>query len=59
MKYTIFGAGIVAFLAYALFVGWSYSDVDEVKGVPKSVRENPGAYREHYKTYVRHHYYGK
>ncbi|MBI4678930.1 MAG: hypothetical protein HY748_15230 [Elusimicrobia bacterium] len=59
MKYRIYGGAIVAFLAYALFAGWTYADVDEVKSVPKSVRENPGSYRDHYRSHVRRSTWGK
>lgn len=54
--YRWYGLGIVAFMAWAVFTGWGWADVDEVKQVPKSVRDNPGAYRAHYRTY--HRYYG-
>ena len=52
-----FHAGlVVAFMAWALYFGWSFTDIDEVKQVPKSVRDNPGAYRAHYRSHAR--YYG-
>ncbi len=54
--YPFYAAAVVAFMAYALFFGWSWTSVDEIKQVPKSVRDNPGAYRAHYRTRTR--YYG-
>ncbi|MBI5624005.1 MAG: hypothetical protein HY924_09520 [Elusimicrobia bacterium] len=59
MKYRIFGGAVAAFLAYALWTGWTFTDVDEVKSVPKSVRENPGSYRDHYRTHIRRTTWGK
>jgi hypothetical protein len=38
----------------AEYRGWSLLSVDEVKNVPKSVRDNPGAYRSHYAGYSRY-----
>ncbi len=47
--YRIYAAAVVAFLGWAHWTGWSHTDVDEVKGVPKSVRNNPGSYRSPYR----------
>jgi hypothetical protein len=46
--YQILGFGSILFLSAFHFLGWTFSDTEEVKGVPKSVRDNPGAYRTHY-----------
>lgn len=54
--YPVYGAAVVAAMAWAMLFGWSWTDVDEVKSVPKSVRDNPGAYRAHYQNRIR--YYG-
>ena len=54
--YPIYGFAVIAAMAWALYFGWSWTSADEVKSVPKSVRDNPGAYRAHYRTYRR--YYG-
>ena len=54
--YPLYGATVVAAMAWACYVGWSWTGVDEVKSVPKSVRDNPGAYRAHYQSHSR--YYG-
>ena len=51
--YPFFAAGVLAWLAWACVYGFSFTDVDEVKSVPKSVRENPGSYRSHYRAYYR------
>ena len=54
------------YLAYGLFVlgatglaqyrGWSMDSMNQLKNVPKSVRDNPGSYRSVYSGY--HHYTG-
>jgi hypothetical protein len=46
--YALFGAAVLLALAAADFAGWSPSDATEVKGVPRSVRDNPGSYRSSY-----------
>lgn len=53
--YRLFAAAVTIFLGWALWRGWSPLSVDEVKQVPKSVRDNPGAYRSHYRSYRRYH----
>ncbi len=56
-----YGAWALAVLvAYALacWRGWSFTSADEVKDVPKTVRENPGSYRSHYSS-TRHYTGGK
>lgn len=46
--YTVLGAILVLFLAMAQYRGWSFASPEEVKNVPRSVRNNPGTYRSHY-----------
>lgn len=50
--YTTFGVLLLLVLAVAELRGWSLLRPNEVKNVPRSIRDNPGAYRPHY------HYYG-
>jgi hypothetical protein len=52
--YWIYGLAIIGLLAMAEYNGWSMTDVDEVKNVPKTVRDNPGAYRAHYRSHARY-----
>ncbi|HEY6213507.1 MAG TPA: hypothetical protein VIW45_14545 [Vicinamibacterales bacterium] len=54
--YLAYGLLVLATLAVAEYRGWSFSRVDEIKNVPKSVRDNPGSYRSVYSGY--HHYVG-
>ncbi len=46
--YAVFGALVLLALTWAHFTGWTTGDVDEVKDVPKSIRDNPGSYRSSY-----------
>jgi hypothetical protein len=55
--YGVFGALVLAALMLVQFTGWSFEDVDEVKGVPRSIRDNPGSYRSSY-GWARPHYRG-
>ncbi|MBA0083545.1 MAG: hypothetical protein HRJ53_00975, partial [Acidobacteria bacterium Pan2503] len=43
-------------VAFGQYRGWSLDTIDQVKNVPKSVRDNPGSYRSVYSSY--HHYTG-
>jgi len=54
--YLIYGLLVVSLLAFGEYRGWSFTAVNEVKNVPKSVRDNPGSYRSVYAFY--HHYTG-
>lgn len=45
------GGLVLGSLAYANYRGWSMTSYNEVKNLPKSVRNNPGTYRSHYTRY--------
>ena len=47
--YLAYGALLLGLVGFAEYRGWSpFSSVNEVKNVPRTVRDNPGAYRSHY-----------
>ena len=48
LAYVIYGAALVGLLGTAEYRGWSFLRTSEVKNVPRSVRDNPGAYRSPY-----------
>jgi hypothetical protein len=48
--YAVFGTLVLAALTWVHLTGWSPSNVTEDKGIPKSVRDNPGSYRSSYGT---------
>lgn len=54
--YPVYVAIILVAAGVAELRGWSLLSVNEVKNVPKSVRDNPGSYRSVYSSY--HHYTG-
>jgi hypothetical protein len=54
--FVVYGIAVLAVISAAEYRGWSLDSVDEVKNVPKSVRDNPGSYRSVYGYY--HHYTG-
>ncbi|HKW98078.1 MAG TPA: hypothetical protein VJN43_10110 [Bryobacteraceae bacterium] len=52
--YAMYGMFLLALTGYAEYSGWSLLRVNEVKNIPKTVRDNPGAYRSHYAGYSRY-----
>jgi hypothetical protein len=56
--YLAFGALLTGWLAYTEYRGGGYSQVTRLNNVPKSVRDNPGAYRSHY-SYIPRYMGGK
>jgi hypothetical protein len=52
----IYGLAVLGLFAASEYRGWSLTQVNQLKDVPKSIRDNPGAYRSHYAYY--HHYTG-
>ena len=54
--YAVFALILLVGLFLTDYRGWTFENVDEIKQVPKSVRNNPGVYRSHYQTH--YHFYG-
>ena len=54
--YLLYGILVLSALAAAEYRGMSLMPVNQLKNVPKSVRDNPGSYRSVYSSY--HHYTG-
>jgi hypothetical protein len=52
--FTIYGILLLLVTGMAEYRGWSLSSVNQLKNVPKTVRDNPGAYRSHYGGYSRY-----
>jgi hypothetical protein len=52
--YLLYGLAVLGTFGFAEYRGWSFSSVNDVNNVPKTVRDNPGAYRSHYGTYTRY-----
>ena len=49
VAYLLFGLLLLAGAGYADYRGMSLLQPTEVKNVPKSIRDNPGAYRSLYR----------
>lgn len=52
--YLTYGAVLLAFTGWAEYRGWSLDRATEIRGVPRTVRDNPGAYRSHYAGFPRY-----
>ena len=52
--YVIYSLLLLTGTTWAEYRGWSLMPVNQVKNVPKTVRDNPGAYRSHYGFYPRY-----
>lgn len=46
--YLVYALAVVGGLAFAEYRGWNPLSARESRPVPRSVRDNPGAYRPHY-----------
>ena len=54
--YTTMGAVLILLVVAADLRGWTPMRTNEVKNVPRSIRDNPGAYRPHYHAFGTGHY---
>jgi hypothetical protein len=54
--YLLYGLLVLGATGFAQYRGWSMDSMNQLKNVPKSVRDNPGSYRSVYGFY--HHYTG-
>ena len=54
--YLAYGVLVLGGSGTAAYQGWSLDKTNQLKNVPKSVRDNPGSYRSVYSSY--HHYTG-
>lgn len=52
--YLLYGLAVLGTLAVAEYRGWSLNRINEVNNVPRTIRDNPGAYRSHYSYYPRY-----
>jgi len=52
--FLIYGAMLIGLSSFAQYSGWSLSRINEQKVLPKSIRDNPGAYRSTYGGYSRY-----
>ena len=52
--FLVYGLSLIGWAGYAHYSGLSWSRPDEVRGIPKSIRDNPGIYRSIYTGYSRY-----
>lgn len=52
--YFVFGILLIGFAATAEHRGWTFTPINESKVAPKTIRDNPGAYRSTYGGYSRY-----
>ncbi|WP_155121584.1 hypothetical protein [Bryobacter aggregatus] len=52
--YGGYGLLLTLFSTYLGFKGYVFNQGDEVRNVPRSVRDNPGSYRSIYSNYHRY-----
>ena len=52
--YIVYSLLLLTGVTIAESRGWTLDRVNQVKDVPKTVRDNPGAYRAHYGFYPRY-----
>ena len=52
--FLIYGVMLLGFSTFAQYSGWGLSRINEQKVLPKSIRDNPGAYRSTYGGYSRY-----
>jgi hypothetical protein len=48
--FTLYGLLISGWVGWSQYRGWSLDRVSEIREVPKSIRDNPGAWRSHYRS---------
>ncbi|MCU0245827.1 MAG: hypothetical protein MUC42_04595 [Bryobacter sp.] len=52
--YLGYGTVLLALVSFWEYRGVSLTSIDEQRNVPKSIRDNPGAYRSIYRGYTRY-----
>ena len=52
--YMIYGVLLLGFATYAQYSGWSLARINQQKVPPKTIRDNPGAYRSMYGGFSRY-----
>ena len=52
--FLAYGVMLIGLSSFAHYRGWSFSRINEQKVLPKTIRDNPGAYRSTYGGYSRY-----
>jgi hypothetical protein len=46
--YLAYGLAVIGFMGMAQYRGWNLSTLNQSRAVPRTVRDNPGAFRPMY-----------
>jgi hypothetical protein len=49
--FLAWGTVVIGLFTYVDYRGWSPSTYNELRNIPKSIRDNPGIYRSMYQRY--------
>jgi hypothetical protein len=52
--YLIYSLAVIGFMGMAEFRGWHLSQLNQSRSTPRSVRDNPGAFRPSYNASPRY-----
>jgi len=52
--FLLYGMFLVGLTGFAEYRGWSLTSVNQQRVLPKSIRDNPGAYRSSYGGFSRY-----
>ena len=52
--FILYGLALIGAATVASYRGLTFDDIETVRGIPKSIRDNPGAYRSIYNSYHRY-----
>ena len=52
--FVIYGMLLLGATGVAEYRGWSWNRINQTRVLPKSIRDNPGAYRSSYGGYSRY-----
>ena len=52
--FLLYGLMLLGLAGFAEYSGWSPTRANQLRDVPKTIRDNPGAYRSHYAGYSRY-----
>jgi len=52
--FLLYGVFVLGLTGVAEYRGWTFSKINEQKVIPKTIRDNPGAYRSTYGGFSRY-----
>jgi hypothetical protein len=52
--FLAYGLALLGLVGFGEYRGWGPTRTNELRNVPRTIRDNPGAYRSHYSGYPRY-----